>query len=141
MPCSRINTAVCVSWRILPRKCGNSPTISLSKAVCRAVGKRTPKNARMRAETEKFVADIPRHIPGRGLVTPNFQAAATGSMKFGIRIGGVNEYVSIDNKHLPSPFHHVVQGVAIGDIDEMASAAKSGQGTKFRFRPDRKSVV
>src|SRR5438874_4964252 len=89
----------------------------------------------MRAEPEKFVADIPGHIPGRALLTPNFQAAATGSMKFGVRISGVNEHVRIDNKHLPSPFHHVVQGVAIGDIDKMTSAAKSGQGSKFRFRP------
>src|SRR5438445_711014 len=42
MPCSRINTAVWASCKMLPRNCGNSATTSLSKAICRAVGKSTP---------------------------------------------------------------------------------------------------
>jgi hypothetical protein len=88
----------------------------------------------MRAEAEEFVADIPRHIPRRALRTPNFQAAATGPMEFGVRIGGVNEHVRIDNKHLTSSFHHVVQSLAIGDINKMASTPKTWEWAKFRFR-------
>jgi hypothetical protein len=88
----------------------------------------------MRAKAKTFVADIPGQMPRGCLLTPNFQAVATGSMKFGVRIGGINEHVRIDNKHLASPFHNLVQGVAIGDIDQMASASKSGKGSKFWLR-------
>jgi hypothetical protein len=73
-------------------------------------------------------------MPRRALRTPDFQAAATGPMEFGLRIGGVNEHVHIDKKHLTSAFHPVVQSLAIGDINKMASTPKSWEWAKFRFR-------
>ncbi len=114
MPCSRINTAVCASCRMLPRNWGNSATTSLSKATCRAVGNSTPALGESKIDSRNCHPCASAH--GRR------------------RICGVNEDVRIDNKHLTPSFHHIVQCVAIGDIDQIASASKSREGAKFRFR-------
>jgi len=69
----------------------------------------------------------PGGVPGIRSRPLAFEPIAAGAMKLRVGIGGVNQHIG-DRRRALATFHRLVQGVAVGNIDECAAAAECRQG-------------
>ncbi len=83
---------------------------------------------------EEFVTDGPGRKPRGRLPTPGLQAASAALVELRIRIGRIDEHVRVDDEHLASSFHRIVKGVAVRDVNQMATTSEDRQGRQLTFR-------
>jgi hypothetical protein len=84
----------------------------------------------MRGHAQKLIEYSPGHVPGIRSRAPAFEPIAARSMEWGFNISGIDQHIGIDRKQLAA-FHGLVQGVAVGNIDEGAAAVECRQGYQF----------
>ena len=75
----------------------------------------------------KLVKDAPRGVPGIGSHALALEPAPAGAVKLRIGISSVNQHIGIDSEQLAT-FHGLVKRLAVGNIDQCASAAERWQG-------------
>jgi hypothetical protein len=92
-----------------------------------------PHDARMCSDPQEFIKDGPGDVPGINSASLVVEPAERFCVKWGIRIRGVNENVGVNQNHSLSlsPFHGLIQTLAIRNIDQRSAAMKRGQRSEF----------
>jgi hypothetical protein len=149
IPFSRIRIAVCASCSRLPARCGSSKMTCSATSACRCVGTRIVRLGEARSDvTNRHAA---RAVHGSRMTLAcvvmrrkfaksctRHRAARAGVQASGGRERGIgNRHRQHKPAHLCrrralAPFHGLVQGIAVSNIDQGAAAMECRQGTKFR---------
>jgi len=89
---------------------------------------RSPHDPRVRGDTHELIKDWPRRVPRIRTDTLLLQPVTHPRMKRRVGIGGVDKNVGVDDEQRLSSFHRLIECIAIGDVDQSATAVKCGQG-------------
>jgi hypothetical protein len=114
MPCSRMRMAVCVSWSILPARCGNSKKLlrqhqrvvllgqELRGPARRAAPQRSSRrrcapwpshDARVGGHAQKLIEDRPSGVPSIRSCRLALEPVSAGRMQSRVCIGGVYQHI------------------------------------------------
>jgi len=90
------------------------------------------EHSRVRADAEELIEDPPSEEPWGSLIPPLLEQRAATIVEGGVLVGSVDQDVRVDHEQ-SATFHGLIEGLAIGDVDEMSPASKSRQSGQRLF--------